>query len=503
MKIRKMIACLFLSMTMVVTFIPVTSFAGEEENIPSPLTVSDGIDETKADMENQSKVIVQRSSNELNGYGGVSQLDDVYDDVEEYDYNIGNTETGTVGANSAVAYRMSDQGNESYQIIVNNLNKSEEDELTIYVMNDNGGKKYSISFDDVINYRQSGSGEDGDVFSLEGGSWNSWLFTLDMNDYIVLAADNTGIEYSMIVQGIKYSYVGHTYGCYEYGLLYHEAQLIPFGLYDGDPTKAVLYLKNNSDIDCSFSVVSSDGQWIKDIDGHSRCELKSDYHIDAGYNFNKNQNYYLFLFNYPGQTCSSRSSDVYNPTIANKGYNDYTFAMIPQALNHYGFKFIKNKTYSGKALKQNVVLEYGNFQLGKGNYSISYSNNKNVGTATITFKGKRPYSGTVKKTFKINPKGTKLSKVRASKGAIKVTWTKQKKKMSKARITGYQIQYSTDERFKSGTKIITVKGYKQTSKKIRKLKKKKRYYVRVRTYMKVGKKKYYSNWSKDKSVRTR
>lgn len=50
---------------------------------------------------------------------------------------------------------------------------------------------------------------------------------------------------------------------------------------------------------------------------------------------------------------------------------------------------------------------------------------------------------------------------------------------------------------------VTVKGYKKTSKTIKKLKAKKKYYVHVRTYKKVGTVKYYSSWSKTKSVKTK
>ena len=75
--------------------------------------------------------------------------------------------------------------------------------------------------------------------------------------------------------------------------------------------------------------------------------------------------------------------------------------------------------------------------------------------------------------------------------------------MSNSRINGYQIQYSTDSKFKKGNKTITVKGYNKTSKKISKLKAKKKYYVRIRTYKTVYKKNYYSGWSKAKAVKTK
>ena len=55
----------------------------------------------------------------------------------------------------------------------------------------------------------------------------------------------------------------------------------------------------------------------------------------------------------------------------------------------------------------------------------------------------------------------------------------------------------------TGAKSKTVKGYKYTSKKITKLKAKKKYYVQIRTYKTVSGKNYYSSWSRVKSVTTR
>ena len=66
----------------------------------------------------------------------------------------------------------------------------------------------------------------------------------------------------------------------------------------------------------------------------------------------------------------------------------------------------------------------------------------------------------------------------------------------KTKITGYQIQYSTNSKFKKGNKSIKIKSAKTVSKKITKLKVAKKYYVRIRTYK--GKK--YSKWSKKKNI---
>ena len=75
---------------------------------------------------------------------------------------------------------------------------------------------------------------------------------------------------------------------------------------------------------------------------------------------------------------------------------------------------------------------------------------------------------------------------------VTVKWKK------KSKITGYQIQYSTDSKFKKNKKSIKLKKAKTTSKKVSNLKVAKKYYVRIRTYK--GKK--YSKWSKVKSIKT-
>lgn len=72
---------------------------------------------------------------------------------------------------------------------------------------------------------------------------------------------------------------------------------------------------------------------------------------------------------------------------------------------------------------------------------------------------------------------------------------------------GYQIQYSTKGSFKGKTTGLTTAKKSAASKKISKLKGKKKYYVRIRTYKTVkvnGKKvKLYSDWSAKKSVKTK
>ena len=85
---------------------------------------------------------------------------------------------------------------------------------------------------------------------------------------------------------------------------------------------------------------------------------------------------------------------------------------------------------------------------------------------------------------------TSISSIKVKNEAITVKWKK------KSGITGYQIQYSTNSKFKKNNKKIKIKNSKTVSKKITGLNPTQKYYVRIRTYK--GKK--YSSWSKRKCI---
>ena len=166
-------------------------------------------------------------------------------------------------------------------------------------------------------------------------------------------------------------------------------------------------------------------------------------------------------------------------------------------------KLSKTKyTYNGKKQTPSVTVKDSKGKELKVNtdYKVKLpSSRKNVGTyeVKITFKGSK-YSGSKTLSYTINPKSTKLSKVSAKKKGFEAKWKKQS-----TQTKGYQIQYSTDSKFKSGNKTVTVNKNSTTKKTISKLKAKKKYYVRIRTYKTVGKQKYYSDWSKSVKVTTK
>ena len=205
--------------------------------------------------------------------------------------------------------------------------------------------------------------------------------------------------------------------------------------------------------------------------------------------------------------------------------------------------------YDGKEKKPGMVMSYQGMSLKEGkDYTLSYSNNVQPGTATVTVTGIGNYTGTLYRTFiiegkpselaintpkpspgtvtkptakpssttKVTPKPTakptpkpkskakavkapantsRLSVRSKTKGKATVSWKAVKG------ITSYQVQYSNYKNMKKA-KTVTVKS-RSKSTTLKKLKRKKKCYVRIRTVKKVGKKNYYSKWSKIKSVKVK
>jgi hypothetical protein len=173
--------------------------------------------------------------------------------------------------------------------------------------------------------------------------------------------------------------------------------------------------------------------------------------------------------------------------------------------NNY-VKPLEDKTYTGKALTQNIYVSSNSRYAGPDDerlqegvhYSVSYRNNLKVGIATVIIKGKGKYEGSITKTFKINPKGTSIKELFADKKGFTAVWKKQQTQTS-----GYQLQYAANSYFTMNKKTVTINDTKKSKKSIKNLSAKKKYYVRIRTYKVVDGKKYYSKWSEAKKITTK
>ena len=158
---------------------------------------------------------------------------------------------------------------------------------------------------------------------------------------------------------------------------------------------------------------------------------------------------------------------------------------------------ISTKAFTGKNITQSITVKYNGKTLKNGtDYTVSYSNNKKIGTATVKIAGKGSYTGTVTKTFKINPAKQEIQKLTAKSKAFFVDWAQ------KGSATGYEIQYATNSKFTSAKKV-TITNKKTDKTTVSKLSGKKKYYVRVRSYTTVKGTKYYGAWSSVKNVTTK
>lgn len=178
-------------------------------------------------------------------------------------------------------------------------------------------------------------------------------------------------------------------------------------------------------------------------------------------------------------------SDVKSIKTAN---NDITKATVSG---------ISTKAFTGKAITQNVTVKVGSTVLKNGtDYTVSYSNNKKVGKATVKITGKGKYGGVITKTFTINPAKQEIQKLTAKSKAFFIDWAQ------KGSATGYEVQYATNSKF-TGAKKVTITNNKTDKTTVSKLSANKKYYVRVRSYTTVKGTKYYGAWSAVKNVTTK
>lgn len=133
--------------------------------------------------------------------------------------------------------------------------------------------------------------------------------------------------------------------------------------------------------------------------------------------------------------------------------------------------------YRNNALKKDVALT---------NYTVKYTKNNQLGTATITFTSKntKAFKGSIKTTFKIIPRKTPWKKIVMTKNSAQITV----KAVNGSPNYQFQIKLNGKGKWK------TVNS-KKTTYKFTKLKGGKNYQIRVRAYKTVGKQKYYGAWN--------
>ena len=163
-------------------------------------------------------------------------------------------------------------------------------------------------------------------------------------------------------------------------------------------------------------------------------------------------------------------------------------------------------TYSGKNKNPSVTVRGSDGKtIAASHYRFTVPKSRSkVGTytAVVTFQGAR-YTGTAELTFSIRPAASMITSLSARSRGFSARW---KKKTTQT--NGYQLQYAAKKTFPaSSRKTVTISRNSSTARTISGLSSKKTYYVRIRTYktVKSGSKsvRYYSDWSKIRSIRTK
>lgn len=150
--------------------------------------------------------------------------------------------------------------------------------------------------------------------------------------------------------------------------------------------------------------------------------------------------------------------------------------------------------YRGRPIKPYVSVYVGGKSLKKNkDFKVTYENNVEIGTGTLTVTGVGNYSGELSAEFPIIPKKVKMKKVVNRQAGFEVSWKTDGPR------DGFEIQYSTNQDFKS-VKTKKVEDAESSSAEISGLVVGTEYFVRIRAYKSVDGKTFNSNWSDVKSV---
>ncbi|MCR5736053.1 MAG: hypothetical protein K6G64_00215 [Eubacterium sp.] len=201
--------------------------------------------------------------------------------------------------------------------------------------------------------------------------------------------------------------------------------------------------------------------------------------------------------------------DVGTATMIVTGIGNYTGAVTQNfviSVKKIKAKVVlkkKNFPYKKKGkYKPGVVVKDGDLVIPASNYSVIYPKKvKKIGTYTVKVKLRGNYSGSGSAKFNVVPYNTKIKKLTGIKGGVSVLWQGlMGEKFNE--ISGYEVACSTSRNFKSKKTQKCSKSFRLME--VRKLKSKKLYYVKMRTFKILGKKKFvYSTWSSVKKVKTK
>lgn len=170
-------------------------------------------------------------------------------------------------------------------------------------------------------------------------------------------------------------------------------------------------------VDCNFWYYDNDAETTK---AGTTSIKKADISLGAtSFKYNKNKKYPKVTVKYNGSTLTQGTDYKVNyiknvqagtayAMVTGKGKYSNT-QLVPFTISKANIAEvatvadIADVTYSGKLKIPSVKVQQSGTTLTKNtDYTVSYSNNRNAGTATVKITGKGNYSGTITKNFKIN-----------------------------------------------------------------------------------------------------
>ena len=304
-------------------------------------------------------------------------------------------------------------------------------------------------------------------------STEGWFAYVKDNDTIydeVWTTNSTPVEPLVVVEdsngtvfkeGIDYTvqYQDNYLPDEEETFVYAYAYVKPIGVYNGNPSIRVIFtIRRSEQPDDTDNPKNPDTNQKKD-DNQNTSDSKKTQNSSTTNNLKKQK--------------ITKVSSAYKKSVGQ------SFTLKPKAKGKITYK-TGNKKVATVNSKGKVTVK------GTGKATI-----------TVTAKATSTYSKSVKKiTVYGVPKKPEMKKLTAGKKKFTVQWKKDKK------ADGYQVQYSTDKKFKKNVKSVNV-SKKSTKATVKKLKKGKTYWVRMHSYKKINGKKYYSGWGKVKSVKVR
>ena len=332
-----------------------------------------------------------------------------------------------------------------------------------------------------------------DMLTQLGKTFVGWALTETANEYLY-PGETVEVTDNIVMTSQWQSPVTLTEGEASYSDVKFDNQTVVFKFVPNETSTYYFYSNDGNGL--KANIQDDTGYYVAQTTSNENdFELKAD--LTAG------KTYYI-------NVKSNKADDIFGLYVSNLNYVEHDFELTnekPATCTNAGLAIYKcsicgeietqaiNPT--GHNFSNNAQFCLNGCGTVNPNYVAPTQPTPSQTPSTAPTQPNQNDTNTSNVTVISKPKSASIKKVKGAKKAILVTW----KKVSG--VNGYEIQVATDKKFKKNKKTVTIKKQKTTKTTVKKLKAKKKYYVRVRTYKIVNGKKVYSSWSKVKSVKTK